>query len=109
MTSIMRHVLLLVSLITAAASPAAAQSCATLGGQLDCRAAPTKPPAKSPQSSRAGQDVEMHGTAETTVSNRGVSTTLDNRVIDSHGVVEFGFSGSTNSPCRRAPYRSPCE
>lgn len=109
MKSIVRHALPLVVAIMAAASPAAAQSCATLGGQVDCRAAPSKPPAKSPQFPRAGQDVEVQGGAETTVSNHGVSTTLDNRVIDSHGVVEFGFSGSTNSPCRRAPYRTPCE
>ena len=109
MTSIVRPALLLVLSILAAASPAAAQSCATLGGQLDCRAAPSRPPAKSPQSPRAGHDVEFQGSAEATVSNRGVSTTLDSRVIDSHGIVEFGYSGSTGSPCRVGPYRAPCD
>ena len=103
----MRHALLLVLLIMAAVSPAAAQSCATLGGQLDCRGAAAKQPAKPPQPPQARQDVEVQGHAETTVSNRGTSTTLDNRVIDSHGVVEFGFSGST-MPCRKPGYGAPC-
>ena len=105
----MRHALALVLLIMAAASPAAAQSCATLGGQLDCLAAPTDSGVNSPQPPRAGQDVAVQGYAETTVSNRGVSTILNNKVIDSHGVVEFGFSGSMKTPCRSTRYGTPCE
>jgi len=105
----MRHALLLVLLVTAAAAPAAAQSCATLGGGLNCGAAAAKPPAKSPPHALPGQDAETHGYSESTVSNRGSSTTLNNQVIDSHGVVEFGFSGSTRMPCRHPGYGSPCE
>ena len=105
----MRHALFLVPLIMAAASPAAAQSCATLGGQIDCRAAPTTQPANSPRLPRAGQDVQVQGHGETTISNRGVSTTTDNRVIDSHGIVEFEFSGSMKTRCRAPGYAPPCE
>jgi hypothetical protein len=105
----MRHAALLVVLIMAAASPAAAQSCATLGGQVDCRGAPTRQPATSPQPSRPGRDVDVQGSAETTVSNRGASTTLNNKVIDSHGIMEFGFFGSTKTPCRRPGYGTLCE
>lgn len=105
----MRHVLFVFGLIMAAASPAAAQSCATLGGQLDCGAAPTRPPAQSPQPSRPGPDVHVQGNAETTVSSAGgASTTLNNRVIDSHGTVEFGL-GFTKTPCRRPGYGALCD
>jgi len=104
----MRHILLS-TLLIAAATPAAAQSCATLGGHVECGAAPSKPAAKPPQPARAGDNVQVQGSAETTVSNRGVSTTLDSRVIDSHGVVEFGFSRSTSTSCRAGQYRKPCE
>ncbi len=104
----MRHAQIMVLLMMAAASPAAAQSCATLGGQLDCRGAPTRQPANSPQPSRPGRDVDVQGYAETTVSNHGASTTLNNKVIDSHGIMEFGFSGSRKT-CRRPGYGTPCE
>jgi len=105
----MRHALILLLLIMAAASPAAAQTCATLSGQLDCRAAPTKPPAKSPPPARAGQDVQLQGSFEATISNRGASTRLDSKVIGSHGTVEFGFRGSTKTPCRVPGYGSACD
>jgi hypothetical protein len=109
----MRHALLLLLLSMAATSTAAAQSCSTLGSQIDCRVAPTKQPTNkqptnSSQPARASQDVEVQGDAETTVSNSGVSTTLNNRIIDSQGVVEFGLSGSANTPCRVPGYGAPC-
>ncbi len=104
----MRRVLLLVVPVLAVASSAAAQSCATLGGGLDCRVVPAKPPA-NPPAPAAGHHVEVLEHAETTISNHGVSTTLNNRVIDSHGMIEFGFSASTGAPCRSGPYRTPCE
>lgn len=99
----MRHPVLLLLLFMAAASPAAAQSCATLSGRLDCRGAPTGQPAKSPPPAQAGQAADVQGYAETTISNRGASATIDNRVIDSHGIMEFGISGSTGRPCRYGP------
>ena len=105
----MRHALFLVLLIMVAASPAAAQSCATLSGRLDCGAAPAKQPAKAPRPARTGQDAQVHGDAEVTVSNRGVSATVNNTVVGNHGVVEFGFRGSTKTPCRLPGYGSPCE
>ncbi len=104
----MRRLPLFVLLVMAAASPAAAQSCATLSGQLDCRVAPTRQPATSPQPSRADGDVDVQGHAETTVSNHGASTTLNNKVIDSHGIMEFDFFGS-KTPCRRPGYGTLCE
>ena len=104
----MRHTLLSVLLIMAVVSPAAARSCATLGRQLDCRGAPAKQPANSTQPSRTDQKVKTQGYAETTVSNRGASTDLNNRVIDSHGVFEFGFSGSRMAPCRTPGYGALC-
>ncbi len=110
----MQRALLLVLLMAAAVWPAAGQSCATLGSQPDCRAAPSKPPAKSPQAHsaetpRAERDVQTQGYSETTVSNSGVSTTLENRVVDQNGIVEFGFHGSTQKPCRRPGYGTLCE
>jgi hypothetical protein len=105
----MRRVLLLVLSIMAAASPATAQSCATLGGQLKCGHAQIRQPTKSAPPSPDGQDVQVQGNAETTVSNRGASMTLNNNVIDSHGIMEFGFSGSVKTPCRVPGYGSPCE
>ncbi len=105
----MHRVLFLVLLTMAAASAAAAQSCATLSGQFDCRAAASRPPANSPVAPRAGQDAEVHGYGETTVSNGGVSTTLNHKVIDSHGIVEFGFSGSTGTTCRLPGYSTGCK
>jgi hypothetical protein len=105
----MRHALLLVLLVTAAASPAAAQSCATLGGGLDCGATASRPAVKSPRPPLPGQDAESHGYSETTVSNHGASTTLNNKVTDSRGIVEFGFSGSTRTPCRVPGYGSACQ
>jgi hypothetical protein len=105
----MRPTLLLVLLVMAAASPADAQSCATLGGGLDCGAAPSRPAVKSPRPALPGRDAESHGYTETTVSNHGVSTDLNNKVIDSHGVVEFGFSGSTRTPCRIPGYGAACQ
>ncbi len=110
----MHRVLLLVLLMMAAVSPAAAQSCATLGSQPDCRPPPAKSPPKSPKPSfpeapRAERDVQTQGFSETTVSNYGVSTTLENRVIDHNGIVEFGFRGSTQKPCRRPGYGTLCE
>jgi hypothetical protein len=105
----MRHALLLVLLVMAAASPAAAQSCATLGGGLDCGAAKTRPAVTSHRAPLPGQEAESHGYSETTVSNHGVSTELNNKVIDSHGVVEFGFSGSTRTPCRIPGYGAACQ
>ncbi len=95
--------------VLAAASPAAAQSCATLGGRLDCGAAPARQPAKAPPPPLPGTDAEVHGYSETTVSNHGVSQTLDNKAIDSHGVVEFGVSGSMRTPCRHPGYGSACD
>lgn len=109
----MRHAVfaLLLMLSTALAAPAVAQSCATLGGTLDCRGAAgkpsAKPPAKSTKSAGPAQprrEIVTHGSAETTISNRGVSTTLDNRVIDSHGSMEIGIGGSVGGPCRRRGY-----
>ncbi len=105
----MRHALLLALLVAVIALPAAAQSCATLGGGLDCGAAPTRAPATARRFPLPGQDSEHQGYAETTVSNHGTSTTLNDRVIDSHGVMEFGFRGSTRRPCRVPGYGSPCE
>jgi hypothetical protein len=105
----MRRALLLVLSIMAAASPAAAQSCATLGGQLNCSAAPIRQPTNSSPPPSNTQDLEVHGYAETTVSNRGASMTLNNNAIDSHGIVEFGFSGSVKTRCRVPGYGSPCE
>lgn len=109
----MRPALFLVPLLAAAASlpvasPAAAQSCATLGGQLDCGSAPIRKEAKPAQPQPAGQEAGAHGQAEVTVSNRGVSSSLDTRSIDSHGLVEFSFRGSNRAPCRIPPYGS-CE
>jgi hypothetical protein len=105
----MRPTLLLVLLIAAAASPAAAQSCATLGGGLDCGAPPTKPAVKTPRAALPGQAAESHGYSETTVSNHGASTEMNNKVIDSHGIVEFGFSGSSRTPCRIPGYGAACQ
>jgi hypothetical protein len=105
----MRRALLLVLSIMVAASPAAAQSCATLGDQLNCNAAPIRQPTNSPPPPRDGQDVEVQGYAETTVSNRGASATLNSNAIDGHGIVEFGFSGSIKTPCRVPGYGTPCE
>jgi hypothetical protein len=105
----MRRALLLVLPIMVAASPAAAQSCTTLSGQLNCSADPIGRPTNSRPPSPDGQDVQVQGHAETTVSNRGASMTLNNNVIDSHGIVEFGFRGSMKTPCRVPGYGSPCE
>jgi hypothetical protein len=104
----MHHTLLLVLMLSAAASPAVAQSCATLGGGLDC-GAPSRQPVKPVRPAPAARDAESHGNAETTLSNQGASTTFNNTHIDSHGVVEFGFRGSTRTPCRLPGYGSPCE
>jgi hypothetical protein len=105
----MRRTLLLVLSILAAASPAAAQSCATLGGQLNCSADPIRQPTNSPPPPRNRQDVEVQGYAEATVSNRGASMTLNDNAVDSHGLIEFGFSGSVKTPCRVSGYGTPCE
>jgi hypothetical protein len=105
----MRRILLLVLLIVLSASPAAAQSCATLGSPAGCDTLPKRPSANSPATPRAEPKTEMHGSGETTVSNHGASTTLNNSVIDSHGMVEFGFRGSTKTPCRVPGYGSACD
>jgi len=105
----MRPTLLLGLLVMAAAPPAAAQSCATLGGGLDCGAAPSRPVVKPARPALPGQDAESHGYSETTVSTRGASTTLNNKVIDNRGIVEFGFSGSARTPCRIPGYGSACQ
>jgi hypothetical protein len=105
----MRRALLLVLSVMAAASPAAAQSCATLSGQLNCSADPIRRPTNSRPPSPDGQDVEVQGHTEATVSNRGASVILNNTAIDSHGIVEFGFSGSVKTPCRVPGYGSLCE
>jgi hypothetical protein len=105
----MRRVLLLVLSVMAVASPAAAQSCTTLSGQLKCGPAQIRQPTNSRLPLREGQNVQVQGDAETTVSNRGASITLNNNVIDSHGIVEFGFRGSMKTPCRVPGYGSPCE
>ncbi len=99
----MRFALFLLACMLAAASPALAQSCATLGDQVDCKrpVPPARAPAPPPASER---DIQMQGSAETTISNRGASTTLDNRIIDSHGMVEFNFRASKTKPCGAAPY-----
>jgi hypothetical protein len=104
----MRHALLLILLTIAAASPAAAQSCATLGGGLDCGGAPARPPAKVTPP-LPGQDAESHGYSESKASNHGASTSFNGTVIDSHGLMEFGVNGSTRGPCRRPGYGSLCE
>ncbi len=104
----MRHILLLGLLTIAAASPAAAQSCATLGGGVDC-GVPSRQPVKPLRSPPPARDVESHGNSETTLSNQGASTTLNSTTIDSHGVMEFGFRGSMRTPCRVPGYGSPCE
>jgi hypothetical protein len=80
-----------------------------LGGGLDCGAAKSRPAVTSPRAPLPGQDAESHGYSETTVSNHGSSTTLNDRVIDSRGVMEFGFRGSTRMPCRVPGYGSACE
>jgi hypothetical protein len=100
----MRYALLLLPLLMAAAPPAAAQSCATLGGQTDCGPARTDSRAQSPQPARTTQDAVVQGYAETTVSNRGLSTSLGSKIIDSHGTVEFELSGSAKTRCRSAGY-----
>ncbi len=102
-------VLLAIAAVSAAASPAGAQSCATLGGGLDCGAAANRPAVKAPRAPLPGQDAESHGYSETTVSNHGTSTEFNNKVIDSHGVVEFGFTGSTRTPCRIPGYGAACQ
>ena len=110
----MRSVLLLVFLLVAAGSTASGQSCATLRNQLDCsagqkRAAPAKPPEpKASQPTGGSKDLLTDGSAELEVSNRGTATTLQSRGIDSHGVVEFGFSGSNSRNCSRGGYALPC-
>jgi hypothetical protein len=105
----MRHALLLLLSIIAAASPAAAQSCATLSGQLDCRRSAARQKVHSPPPARAGQDTQVQGDAEVTISNRGASATLNNTVVGSQGVVEFGITGSTTMPCRLPRFGAPCE
>ncbi len=104
----MRNTLLWVLLIVAAASPAAAQSCATLGGSLDCGATASRPAVKLPRAPAPGRSVEQHGYAETTVSNHGTSTEMNNTTIDSHGLMEFGFRGTTQTPCRVPGYGGAC-
>ncbi len=105
----MRPTLLLVLLMIAAASPAAAQSCATLGGGVDCGASPSRPAIKPPPPRPAGEHAQTERTFETSVSNHGVSTTFRNSVTDSHGVMEFGFSGATGTPCRVPGYGAACQ
>ena len=105
----MRRALLLILLTIAAASPAAAQSCATLGGGLDCGGAPSRPPAQVVKPALPGQDAESHGYSESKASNHGASTSFNGTVIDSHGLVEFGVNGATRGPCRRPGYGSLCE
>ncbi len=105
----MRHALLAVVLILAAASPAAAQSCATLGGQLNCGVAHPSQATKLPRPSHPAPDTEVHGSAETTVSSGGgSSTTVNDKIIDSHGMVEFGLR-STNTRCRHPGYGALCD
>lgn len=103
----MIRILLLILLTVLFASPAAAQSCATLGSPAGCDTLPQRS-ANSP-ASRAEPKTEMYGSGEMTVSNHGTSTTLDNSVIDSHGMVEFGVRGSTRTRCRVPGYGSACE
>src|SRR5215831_17820332 len=105
----MRRALLLALLVIAAASPAGAQSCATLGGGLDCGGAPARPPAKVAKPPLPGQDAEAHGNFESKASNHGASTNFNGTVIDSHGLMELGVNGSTRGPCRRPGYGSLCE
>jgi len=102
----MRHAVLFLLLTLAATSPAAAQSCSTLGSQVDCGGIPTKQRTQPSPPPRA-DNVDVQGNAEVEISNRGASTTLNNRVIDSHGIVEFEFNGS-RSNCRTPGYGSPC-
>lgn len=110
----MRSVLLLVFLLVTAGSSASAQSCATLGNQLDCGAGPKRaatakaPQSKAPQPTGGSKDVLVDGHGEMTVSNQGAAATLQNRVIDSHGIVEFGLSGSMGQNCGRAGGVRPC-
>jgi hypothetical protein len=104
----MRHTSLLFLLVLTAASPAAAQSCATLGGGLDC-GAPSRQPVKPVRPAPAARDAESHGNVETTLSTEGASTTMNSRTIESHGVTEFGFRGSMRTPCRVPGYGSACE
>src|SRR5689334_13259233 len=99
----MRCAVLLFALVLPAATPAFAQSCATLGGQVDCKRPGYTPRARTqlPSSERKS---EVQGSAEATISNRGTSTTMNNRVIDSHGVMEFEFRASKcESSGRRYP------
>ena len=103
----MRRALFLLLFTLTAMSPAAAQSCSTLGSPVDCGGIPTKQRTQPSQPSRVGQDATVQGDAEVTVSNHGTSTTLNNRVIDSHGIVELEFNGSTSN-CRTPGYGSPC-
>jgi hypothetical protein len=101
--------LLLILWMTAAAAPVMAQSCATLGSQVDCRAAARNEQVSQSSRPAGNQNVQVQGQAETTFSNRGVSTTFENKVIDSHGVVEFGFHGSTGPACGVHKYVAGCE
>ncbi len=104
----MRHALAFL-LILAAASPVAAQSCATMGGQLDCGAAPPRKGTQWLRASRSAPDVEVHGSAEATVSSGGgSSSTVNQKVIDSHGMMEFGLR-STNTRCRHPGYGALCD
>ena len=104
--SAMRYALLLLASMLAAASPALAQSCATIGDQIDCRrpVPATRAPAHP---SAPKRNIEMQGSAETTISNTGASTTLNNRVIDSHGIMEFDFRTSKNKRC--GAYQTACD
>jgi hypothetical protein len=96
-----------IAIMIAAAAPAVAQSCATLGDQLDCNRAPARAAAVSPSPERK---FELDGSAETTVSNHGTSTTLNNRAIDTHGIVELEFRAS-KSKCgtSASAYRADCD
>jgi hypothetical protein len=101
--------LLLILWMTAAASPVMAQACATLGSQVDCRAATKNEQVNRSSRPPGEQNIQVQGHAETTVSNHGVSTTFENKVIDSHGVVEFGFRGSSGTVCGGRKYVAGCE
>jgi hypothetical protein len=91
-------------MLAAEASPARAQSCATIGDQVDCRrpVPAARAPAHPPE-----RNIEMQGSAKATISNTGASTTLNKRVIDSHGIVEFDFRTLENKRC--GAYRTACD
>jgi hypothetical protein len=100
----MRLAILAVLLMTTAQA-AVAQSCATLTGMADCGSGPGRSANANKPKATAEHGFQTHGSIETTISNRGASTSVDDTVVDSHGIVEFNFNAS-RSNCRTGKYGS---